>query len=164
MKGRGPSGHRAAIAALIALVLDASAPAQEPPDLTSLTYITGHCERMRAAGTDLANCRGRLVQVAYSNGRSSFAFASDLGVVSFSGTDQRDEGGRRQLLVDRITIAARGVDEVPVVEAEGICEFDPRFDRPATISCAGRTEEGDFVGIFAADGSPPQVENFGGGD
>jgi hypothetical protein len=156
--------HKVLLRATILLSLPAAAPAaaQDGPDLRSLAYVSGRCERMSLAGRDYsATCRGPVTNVRYQSGRTSFAFPTDAGLmVSFSGEDLARDGERLTLRLDRITIVTDENPAATTEAAEGVCAFADFDSGPVTITCAGRTNSGDFVGIFASDGKPPSVESF----
>lgn len=137
--------------------------AQPSDDVESLAIYGGTCERMSAAGEDLGGaCRGPLMNTSFASGRTSFAFPTDAGLmVSFSGTARREQGGRTQLRLDRITVAVSNRDEAVTEAATGICEYEDLRADQAELRCAGRSETGaEFVALFRTDGRPPRVERF----
>ena len=143
------------------------ATAQNTPDVESMASLSGTCERMVITGEDISEvCRGPLYNVAYRSGRISFAFpggdeASNTQVmVSFSGTEQRREGDRIMLLLDRITLVGNEEEGESTAAAEGICEYSDPAAGPMQVRCAGHTQAGDFAGIFATDGKPPTTRNY----
>jgi hypothetical protein len=165
------SGNGLLRAAIVSLLAGAPAAAQrleDVPDLRSTAFLSGRCERLVIAGEDVSHvCRGPLYNATYRSGRLSFLFPggeaetnTDL-MVSFSGTEQRRQGDRVQLRLDRITLA--GNEEGAATEAaEGICEYGDFSSGPMRVSCAGRTRTGDFVGIFTSDGKAPTVQESDG--
>jgi len=145
----------------------AAQPSGDRPDVRSMIFLSGTCERMVLAGEDVSQyCRGPVYSTTYHSGRVSFAFpASDRPsgtdfIISFSGTEERRDGETVQLLLDRITIAPNVDENASTTEAEGICEYGDPAAGPIRISCAGRTQAGDFIGVFASDGKAPTVQLF----
>lgn len=157
-----------ALGALVLAGVPAAGTAQKEdvPDIERIAFLSGTCERMMIAGEDVsAVCRGPVYNTTYRSGRVSFAFpgtdrdsGTDL-IVSFSGTEQQREGDVVQLLLDQITLAG-SEDEASSVAAEGICEYGDPYAGPVRISCAGRTEAGDFIGVFVSDGKAPAAQDF----
>jgi hypothetical protein len=139
---------------------------EDVPDIRSIAFLSGRCERMMIVSEDISHvCRGPVYNTIYHSGRVSFAFpgtdrasGTEL-ILSFSGTEERREGDRVQLLLDRITLAGDRED-ASSVEAEGICEYGDPYSGSTRISCAGRTQAGDFIGIFVSDGKAPTVQQF----
>jgi hypothetical protein len=166
------SGNGLLGAASVSLLAGAAAAGQrleDVPDLRSTAFLSGRCERLVIAGEDVSHvCRGPLYNATYRSGRISFLFPggeaeTNTGLmVSFSGTEQRREGDRTQLLLDRITLAGSEDEGAATEAAEGICEYGDSSSGPMRVSCAGRTGTGDFIGIFASDGKAPTVQESDG--
>ena len=51
-------------------------------------------------------------------------------------------------------------EDASSVEAEGICEYGDPYSGSTRITCVGRTQAGDFIGIFVSDGKAPTVQQF----
>src|SRR5687768_12706159 len=79
---------------------------QEGP-LREIVSVSGACQQLIVAGTDRsAGCRSPATNINYRNGRTSFAFAVDDVMVSFSGPSEARGGDQVILALDRITIAS----------------------------------------------------------
>jgi hypothetical protein len=130
----------------------------------SIGIFHGTCDRLLVAGGDRsAACRGAIVNMVYTTGRSSFAFTDGEAqmMVSFSGlgdTEGRQEG---TLVLDAITTAAdegRAIETNPVI---GTCAYANLASGRATIRCAGSTPKGNFAATFVSNGEPPDVRQIG---
>jgi hypothetical protein len=133
---------------------------QEGP-VREIVTVTGACQQLVVAGDDRsAGCRGPATNINYRNGRTSFAFAVDDVMVSFSGPSETRGGDVVTLTLDSITIASDKSEVLSAEEATGSCEYPDPFAGRAAIHCTARTEAGQFSAAFTSDGVPPNVQAF----
>ena len=133
---------------------------QEGP-VREIVTVTGACQQLVVAGDDRsAGCRGPATNINYRNGRTSFAFAVDDVMVSFSGPSEARGGDLVTLTLDSITIASDKSEVLSAEQATGTCQYPDPFAGRAAIRCTGRTEAGQFSAAFTSDGVPPNVQAF----
>ena len=133
---------------------------QEGP-LREIVSVSGACEQLVVAGADRSvGCRNPATNINYRNGRTSFAFAVDDVMVSFSGPSEARGGNQVILALDRITIASDKGEVLSAEQATGRCEYPDPFAGRAAIRCTARTEAGQFSAAFTSDGVPPNVQPF----
>ena len=133
---------------------------QEGP-VREIVSVTGACQQLVVAGDDRsAGCRGPATNINYRNGRTSFAFAVDDVMVSFSGPSEARGGDHVTLTLDGITVASDKGEVLSAEEATGSCEYPDPFAGRAAIHCTARTQAGAFSAAFTSDGVPPNVQAF----
>ena len=133
---------------------------QEGP-LREIVSVSGACQQLIVAGDDRsAGCRSPVTNINYRNGRTSFAFAVDDVMVSFSGPSETRGGDQVILALDRITIASDRSEVLSAEQATGRCEYPDPFAGRAAIRCTATTEAGQFSAAFTSDGVPPNVQPF----
>ena len=155
---------RPRIAFLAAVALGGAAPAEPQIDVSSMTFLSGHCERLTFAGRDLSGeCRGTLVNIAYRSGRTSFAFSGDGMMLSSSGIGEPIGDRDGALVLDLVTLAAHGtatnVDVAPEA-ATGRCEYSNPYGGAASIRCAATFRSGEARAVFTTDGGTPERRDF----
>ena len=150
----------------------AQKPQQQPPQpqeqgesqegpVREIVSVTGACQQLVVAGDDRsAGCRSPATNINYRNGRTSFAFAVDDVMVSFSGPSETRGGDHVTLALDGITVASDKGEVLSAEEATGSCEYPDPFAGRAAIRCTARTEAGQFSAAFTSDGVPPNVQAF----
>src|ERR1051325_6700031 len=124
MGNRGRSGATMAMA-LAALTAATAGLAQGSPNLRSMIFVTGSCERLTTPGRDRsASCRSTVVNLTYRGGRTSFAFTeADTAMVSFSGTREIRAGDRVTLILDMISVASNPGPTLDSAAATGSCDY-----------------------------------------
>ena len=116
-------------------------PQQGP--VREIVSVSGACQQLIVAGADRsAGCRGPATNINYRNGRTSFAFAVDDVMVSFSGPSEARGGALVTLTLDAITIASDQSEVLSAEQATGRCEYPDPFAGRAAIRCTARTEAG----------------------
>ncbi len=148
--------RQAILTVFVAFAAASPAPAQAPDAPVRTALLEGRCDTLILAGQDAsAGCRGAVVNARYRSGRFSFMFMQEGAMTSFSGINPTGEAGRRRLTIDRITQVSQA--DTTARPATGLCEFGDIDAGPAEIRCAGRTEAGAFVGVFATGGPPTRI-------
>ena len=144
----------------ILLVGQISAPTVANPTPVKAVSVAGLCTKLTYRTTNLsATCSGKLVNIAYSDGRTSFLFVSGHTVISFSG-DGRQQFERQRIQffspLDKVVFQSDG--STIGLRAVGWCDFtDTNKGIPAPIHCVAETEDGRFEGSFLTDGTRPET-------
>ncbi|MEH6691130.1 MAG: hypothetical protein V7774_08100 [Pseudorhizobium pelagicum] len=140
--------------------------AQDLQRLTAIAHLTGNCERLVMAGTDMSpHCDGKILQSIYDNGRTGFTvIVGDKGTVAtFSGMQGAKPDPDSQLQsVDKVLLNL-GIEGVPpsVDEVNGGCAYGNPFKGPMTISChATNDDKKAYLLEFRTDGSEPVFQQM----
>src|SRR4030095_120547 len=108
---------------------------QEGP-VREIVSVTGACQQLIVAGDDRsARCRGPATNINYRNGRTSFAFAVDDVMVSFSGPSEARGSDLVTLALDGITVASDKGEVLSAEQATGSCQYPDPFAGRAAIHC-----------------------------
>lgn len=156
--------------AAIPLMQPAEAPAKTAAHskastpLKALLLADGECQKLMLPGYDFTRgCDGHLANEVYANGRTGFTFTMRTGpVVTFSGiAPQVKQGPDAAIQPIDVVIWNFGSGAHPIPNpVVGRCKFTNPFKGQATVSCTATSKDGEFIGEFVTDGSPPSERTF----
>lgn len=142
------------------------ASAQGLNDLTAMAAVTGKCERLVMAGTDMSeHCNSKIIQSIYSTGRTGFTIlVGDKGTaVTFSGMEGAKPDANSQLqTIDKVILNLNIEGVAPsITSATGSCSYGNPYLGPVTISCNATSGKDAFLLEFRTDGSEPRFTEMG---
>jgi hypothetical protein len=148
----------ASIALCGALIATSSLGAQEVT-IESMVVMTGTCKKLTVSGKNrTADCKGKLLNTGYSDGRTGFYFVTTDGfTITFStrGDQQVHPDANTAIApVDMVIVGGRG--NVDRIAAVGRCKFTNPYRGPAPLECRAETAGGIFDASFISDGSKPE--------
>ncbi len=141
--------------ALLAASVASKAKAQEP----RLATMDGTCHKFIMNGDDVTEfCEGKIVNVAYPDGHSSFMFLlKDKALISFYGTDSRAIGNKASIRVEKITInLLLGIPPTGDA-ATGVCTYSNPYAGPSLVECEASLNGHVFKVTFVSDGREPSI-------
>lgn len=126
-----------------------------------MSALEGRCNRLAIGSLDLTDdCAGKLLSVAYPDGRVGFYFVlADGRIVTFTGMDGDNPAPDTDVVnLDRLIMTRKDTPDQPdISDASGTCAFGNPFKGAMTVSCEGSLPEGiGFAGSFTTDGQPPK--------
>ncbi len=137
--------------------------AAQAGEISSILTMTGTCSHLIIGkGRDAGNkCVGKVLNINYSDGRSSFYFVvANLAVVTFSGMGNAQVKINADEVMQPIDTVIFGLDEAGTkpnsVHAVGTCHYTNPYKGKAFVNCDATTSAGTFSARFETDGSPPQ--------
>lgn len=139
----------------------APVPAQTKIGDADMSALEGSCNRLVIGSLDLTDaCSGKLLSVAYPDGRVGFYFVLNDGrIVTFTGMDGDNPTPDTDVVnLDRLIMTRKDTPDQPdVSDVSGTCAFGNPFRGAMTVSCEGSLPEGiGFTGSFTTDGQPPK--------
>jgi hypothetical protein len=131
--------------------------------VTGMMTLDGTCKKLVVKGKDrTADCKGTLLNVDYSDGRTGFYFVTtDQLIVTFSnkGKQVHPDPNTAIAPVDMVIVGKDGKFER--ITAVGTCKLtNPHLGRPAPVECKAEAASDVFEGFFISDGGKPDVKTF----
>lgn len=149
-----------AIAGIFCLAVSGSH--AEARNVTSMLTLTGKCQQLIAGNRDMTKgCVGKVININYDDGRSSFYFViGDLAVLTFGGMGSQQVKLNADEVVqpiDTIIFGLNGAGAKPNdVHAVGSCKYTNPYKGKSFVRCESTTSQGKFSADFETDGKPPQ--------
>jgi hypothetical protein len=148
------------VAAAVLATLPSPAGAQTKIGNATAMALNGTCDKLVIGKQKLGDsCDGKLLNMAYPDGRVGFYFVLDDGrVVTFSGMDGANPTPDTDIVeLDKVIIGVKGKPNNPkVVNATGTCKYGNPYQGETTVTCNGKLADGQmFSASFTTDGNPP---------
>lgn len=121
--------------------------------------MNGTCHKFIMNGEDVTEfCEGNIVNIAYSDGHSSFMFLlKDKALISFFGTDSRAIGNKATIKIEKLTInLLMGVPPTGAA-ASGLCTYSNPYAGPSLVECEALLNGHPFKATFVSDGNEPSI-------
>ena len=121
--------------------------------------MNGKCHKFTFAGADATPlCEGKILNVAYPDGHSSFMFTlKDKALVSFYGLDTRAVGDKATLRIQKLTLNLLMGTPSTGSPAAGECSYTNPYAGPSLVQCRATVGARRFEATFVSNGEAPDL-------